>query len=326
MIDAPAAEATTAAPAATTTTAAPAAPAPTPTATPQSSALGMDYSEPAKADAPADAPANGDAAPADAATPKVEDAPAAKTEETPADTPGDEGETEYVKASDYDAQKALLDKYLEKYGELPADTAPDASAEPAAKTEAEPRKPLELNPEMIMAAEDVTDEDLELLGWDSTTEEGQAQRANAAKFGSKIASRAAEYAEAAATAKFKASMAEDIAIQVAVHYAHQGVASALLAKHPDLGTKENFPKVVKAIQQATGELGMNAPIDGVAAKAKQLIDEGQRTVERFKSQGGKVISGASTGPGTTPRGSSQAPTAPAQRQNGGHGPGSILGG
>lgn len=234
-------------------------------------------------------------------------------EEAKAETPAETPEEEYVKASDYDALKKQLDEALGNK----AAPAEEAKADDAAPAKPAEKKPVVIDPELVVAPEEIEDDFLVALGIDPADESAKDYRTAIAKREGSLLTRAADLGEARATARFQGMMSEMIAAQVAVHYNAQGVAAKIIGETPELGAKENFPKTVKAIQEAITEAKSDMNTDQIAQDARRRYEAAAGIVQRFKSQGGKIVRPASTQPGTSPQQAvgtiPPAPKAPQQR-------------
>lgn len=232
-------------------------------------------------------------------------APEAKAEE--------DAEPEYVLASEYDRMKAELDALKGTTPAAPA--APEAKVEekPAeTKPEAKPIDVASINPDLLVSPDEVPSDYLDTLGFSASDPSLPQYREAIAKRESQLVHRAVEYARAYAKAEFKQGLTGEIATQVAVHYHSQRVADMVLEKSPELGEPEAFAKLTKAIRQAADEAKPGTTAQALSEEATRLYHEAGGVVQRFKSQGGKILRNNGAGPGTAP--SQRVGAAPAQQK------------
>ena len=247
--------------------------------------------------------------------PEVE--PAKTTEAAPAEKPAEveakaeepnDEEPEYVLASDYEKLRAELEAL--KSGK-PADAVEDpAKVEETPSVETPVKEPIDLSkvePELLFDPEEISDDVYDALGIEAKTPEGAPLRAAVAKQFSMVAHRASQHAYARAKAEFRMGMTADIAKQVAVHYHTQRVADKVLEAHPELSEPKSFLKLATAIGEAADHAQPGTTADDLATDAYRRYQEAGGIVQRFKSQGGKIIKPNGAAPGTAPQQRAGAP-------------------
>jgi hypothetical protein len=230
----------------------------------------------------------------------------AKAEEKPAESKDEE--PDYVLASDYEKLHAELEAL--KSGK-PADAVEEpAKSEEATTVDPPAKEPIDLSkvePELLFDPEEIADDVYDALGIEAKTPEGAPLRAAVAKQFSMVAHKASEHAYARAKAEFKMGMTSDIAKQVAVHYHTQRVADKVLEDHPELSEPKSFLKLATAIGEAADNAQPGTTANDLAADAYRRYQEAGGIVQRFKSQGGKIIKPNGAAPGTAPQQRAGAP-------------------
>jgi hypothetical protein len=253
-------------------------------------------------------------------TTKPEETPAAKADDAKETPEGDgEGEEQYVSAKDYDTLKSEFEAF--KAERDAAKVVEGATTETPADPKAEKapvKEPIDLadiDPDLLVSPDEITDDVLDVYGWDPETEEGKARRPAIAKRESQLVHRAAEYGFQRAKAEFYTGMTHEVSRQVAAQYHVQRIAEKVIEAHPEVAaTQESFEKMGLAIAQASGKAKVGTTVEQLAEEAFLAYREAGGVVERFSKSGGKIIKNNGSGGGTTATQKAGTPAGPPQRK------------